>query len=270
MRKLSRLAHFTLAAATAALAAPACQRGSIGGDTPDALDPGPATPLNMTGRWAMFRFEDPVAVDIKQKDGGVLEGQGCCGGFSDVSYQLNCCAALTGAIAGRHATFGFTFNQYTTPYPYDTDVYVSDDFQRMAGVFQNGYPVTWVRIGATDANLPYDDSDSRALTDTYGGAYTLLLADDPAPGTDFTAQRTYWFNVGGGYVYGELGAFWSRELRWNAADQTLRAGPVPATAPTLPVSLTLHFDADGGTALTSVDAVTASGLRYHFQAMPRQ
>jgi len=263
-----RLLPVTLAVAAAALSGAACQRGTIGGDSPDASDAGPATALNLTGRWAMFVWEDPVAVDITEMDGGVLQGQGCCGGFADVSSQLQCCGAVTGTIADRHAQFGFSFGH--GEYQYMTDVYVSSDRQRMAGTFGSGFPVAWVRIGPMDANLPFNSDGFRDLTDAHTGDYELLLSDDPTPGTDFAAQRTYAFAIGGGYVWGDLGAFWSHEIRWNDADQTIVAGPVPETAPGVPVSLTLHFAGDGGTVLTSVEAVMASGVRYPFQAMLRQ
>jgi hypothetical protein len=77
----------------------------------------------------------------------------------------------------------------------------------------------------------------------------------------------YRFDVYSQFVYGELGAFWSGEMTWNEGAQTLVVGPVPETTPGAPVSLSLHFD---GATLTTVEAVMASGARYHFNATASQ
>jgi hypothetical protein len=73
-------------------------------------------------------------------------------------------------------------------------------------------------------------------------------------------------------VPGQLGSFWSGEMAWRADQQTLVVGPVPETAPGLPVAMSLRFDgtAPAGPALASVEAVMASGARYQFQATPAQ
>jgi hypothetical protein len=91
----------------------------------------------------------------------------------------------------------------------------------------------------------------------------LVLSDDPAPGGDFSGQQPYLLDLSDQFVSGGLGSFWDREMSWSGDEQTLVVGPVPETAPGLPVELRLHYD---GPALVSVEAAMASGLRYHFQA----
>jgi hypothetical protein len=249
-----------LAIAGAAAAAQGCQGGGLVGDSPDAGSGGGA----LSGRWAMFKWEDPVAVEIDEA-GGVIKGRGCCGGLGDLSAQIDCCGLLTGQVADRHASFGFSFDS-GGHYDYTTDVFVSADGTRMAGTFESDYPVAWVRIGATDADLPDADAVIRDLTDARSGDYVLTLADAVPPGNDFTAQQMHWLSLGAGFVWSTLGAFWSAEISWRDADQTMLAGPVPETAPGIPVALALHFE---GRALTCVEASMASGLVYHFQAAPR-
>ena len=257
-----RVPFFKLQFAIAAVAvvAPGCQTGAIGIDPSDAGAPGNG--LDLTGRWAMFAFEDPVAVDI-HGSGGAIEGQGCCGGFSAKSGQFGCCGAVTGTMADRRASFGFSFDFGGEPYTYSTESYVSSDGKRMGGRFSRiGWPVAWVRIASTDATLPPADPAIQEVIDGRSGSYALVLADDPAPGSDFSAHSTYHLNTGR-FVFGDLGAFWGGEMSWSAADQTLAVGPVPETAPGLPVALWLHFD---GTTLVFVEAAMASGVRYHFRA----
>jgi hypothetical protein len=210
----------------------------------------------------MFAWEDPVAVDIQTAGDGVIEGGGCCAGLFDPAFQ--CCGVLNGQIVDRHASFGFSFSFAGEVYEYSTDAFVSADGQRMAGTFSRTVsPVAWVRIGSADRYLAPAPQALQEILGTRVGQYALALSDAPAAGSDFSAQRTYRLNVGHEFVSGEVGAFWAGEISWSADEQTLAAGPVPETAPGLPVALRLRFD---GTALASVEAVMASGLRYQFQA----
>lgn len=254
-----------------AITAIAAMGGAVAGcgRTLDASSPDAGiVPSGLTGRWAMFKWEDPVAVDLREHD-GVLEGNGCCGGFRDASYELNCCGPVQGEVADRRASFGFSFdfNRSGAVYDYSTDVFVSADGQRMAGTFsRTGEPVAWLRIASDEPSLAYLTAPLPALGE-HAGSYGLLLTDDPAPGADFVAQRVYQMNVNEQFVYGELGAFWSPEMSWRADVQTLSAGPVPETAPGLPVALSIQVD---GSTVVAVEAKMASGLRYHFQASPWQ
>jgi hypothetical protein len=235
---------FVAAVVTATLAAQACQQGGA---------PNMGGPLS--GRWAMFRFEDPVAVDLHESN-GQLQGEGCCGGFG--GDHLQCCGAVQGYAADRQATFGFSFDYASEHLDYSTSVFVSADGQRMAGTFSlSGSPVTWLRIGPRDANLVPDP-----IPTPVNGSFALALSDAPAPGTDFSAEAPLTLVLDTHFVSGDLGSFWSGDVSWNTAEQTLVVGPVPETAPGLPVALRLRFD---GTGLASVEATMASGLRYHFQ-----
>lgn len=236
------------------------ETGGSGG----ASVPGP----DVSGRWAMFAFEDPVAVDLHAIDGAIA-GDGCCGGLGPQTPSF-CCGAVNGQIVGRHVTFGFTFN-FGPEVTYWTDAFVSADGQRMAGRFNAvspvDQPIAWVRIEPADAWLPRPDPAVTAVLTTRSARYALVLSDDPPAGNDFSAQQTYRLAVSDRFVYGDLGSFWDREMSWSAGEQTLIVGPVPETAPGLPVALSLRFD---GTMLTSVEAALPSGTRYHFQAAASQ
>jgi hypothetical protein len=69
-------------------AAAGCGRTPAGA----APDAGTAVP-DLSGRWAMFEWEDPVAVDLREKD-GVVEGTGCCGGFQNPNFPPYCCGPV--------------------------------------------------------------------------------------------------------------------------------------------------------------------------------
>jgi hypothetical protein len=245
-----------IAIAAAAVAAQGCQA-----DPADPANPGGGP--DVSGRWAMFAWEDPVAVDIAQA-GSVIEGQGCCAGFPGQDSALDCCGAVMGQILERRASFGFSIDGLGEPYIYSTDVFVSADGSRMAGTFsRTGSAVAWVKIGAHEPYLPSTDPALGEVIRARTGSYVLVLSDDPAPGDDFAPGQTYRLTVGSEAVAGQLGSFWSGEISWSAGEQTLVAGPVPETAPGLPVAMSLHFDA---AALGSVEAVMASGVRYQFRA----
>lgn len=239
---MKALLNSCLAIAVVAVAAQGCS------DAPKVQD--------LSGRWAIVAFEDPVVVDIDQA-GGAIQGQGCCG---PADSGISCCGPLTGQIVDRRASFGFSFNHGGEPYVYSTDAFVSADGQRMAGTFSRGGDVAWVRIRPQDVYLPQPDP---ALDSVVSGHYTLVLSDDPGAGSDFSSQQTYDFYAGPRFVAGDLGAFWNGEMTWNAAQQTLVVGPVPETAPGSPVAMSLRFDVAG---LASVEAVMASGARYQFHA----
>lgn len=221
--------------------------------------------LDVSGRWAMFAFEDPVAVELQQS-GDVLAGNGCCSGLG-ADRGFNCCGLVTGRIAARRAAFEFSFGSVDEPYVYATDAYVSADGRRMAGTFSRiTSSVAWVRIGPGDTWLPNSPTTIDLMVARSGG-YMLAVSDAPVGGTDFSAQEMHRVHIGSGFVFGALGSYWAGEMTWSADQQTLVVGPVPETAPGLPVQLRLHFAAD---TLTSVEATMASGLRYTFQAVAAQ
>jgi hypothetical protein len=224
----------------------------------------PAAALDISGRWALFGFEDPVAVELQQT-GTVLAGSGCCTGFqSDV--PLDCCGSVTGQCADRRASFGFSF--WGGTYEYATDAFVSADGSRMAGTFSRiDTPVAWIRLKPTDSTLLRADPVVEKAMSDRGASYDLVVTDTTPAGDDFSPQQTYHIFIRAEDVGGALGAFWAGEAAWNASEQTLVVGPVPETAPGLPVALRLRFD---GNLLTSVDATMVSQATYHFRATQTQ
>ena len=269
-RVAARLAGLqTFAAiATIAIATVGCETGATNFDFPDAGKT-PAAP-DLTGRWAMFAWEDPVAVDLRTT-GTAISGDGCCGGFSSLGAGISCCGDVTGQVVDRRAAFGFTFDFGGDRYEYATDVFVSADGRRMAGRFsRTGGPIAWVPIASDQSWLPVGDANLQPLEEVLSAhmaGYGLVLTDDPPPAADFMPAQTYSLATDSRFVYGELGAFWAGEMSWDADAQTLVVGPVPETAPGLPVALWLRFD---GNALMTVEAAMASGAHYHFAAMASQ
>jgi hypothetical protein len=234
-----------------------------------------AAMVDISGRWAMFAFEDPVAVELTQ-NGNTLSGTGCNAGFATPDDPIvfpSFCVALEGVIEGRHAQFTFA----STWAPYGADVFASADGQRMAGRFHDvvawGSPYAWLRIGPTDRWLP--TSAPGALDDVVqmlSGRYALSPVGAPPPGVELSADppNPYVLSVrvldNAPLVLGTLGAFRASELTWNATEQILVAGPVPITSPNLSTELRLHFD---GSSLVGVEATMPSGTVYQFAATAR-
>ncbi len=242
--------------------------GQAVGGAPGTGGTGPLPGVDVTGRWAMFAFEDPVAVVLSEAS-SAIGGNGCCGGLDQGNVGW-CCGAVTGHVAGPRVTFGFTVNVGLGPYTYATEAVLSANGQRMAGTFTLGggnLPVAWVRIGPASRWLPDPDPVLAGVMSTRAAGYALALSNDPAAGTDFSAQQTYKLSVLDRFVSGDLGAYWDGEMNWRADEQTLVVGPVPETAPGLPVALWLRFD---GATLASVEAAMASGTRYQFHATASQ
>jgi hypothetical protein len=238
---------------------------------PDGSRP-PAAPAQSSpaidGTWALFDFEDPVTVRITQV-GAVLSGTGSCAPL----FQA-CTGELHGSLTDGRAQFNFFMANAAPAMTYAADVFVSDDGMRMAGKF-GGYETmpdgplplssAWVRAEAQSA---WSTGDYQAVTDALGGRggeYDLSLS--AATGNLFAAGQPYALTLRsfdhGPMLSGALGAFWAGEMAWQAGEQTLVIGPVPATAPYLPVAVRLTFDAD---ALVSVEASMSSGEHYEFDA----
>ena len=234
--------------------------GASGGNSTEgsAADGGPATSVDVSGNWAMFFFEDPVAVSLQQ-DGTELHGIGCCGGLNT---ELDfCCAPIAGGkIEGRHVQFGFPVDAAAGVYM--ADVFVSEDGERMAGPFHSlsgwGVPTAWVRIAYGEAWLPRTNVQLADQLSPYAGSFTLTLTHaEPVsvftPNTDYALHLT---TPRGVFVFGDLGSFWEGELSWDESSETLLAGPVPETHPDLPIELRLSF---AGTELLEVVATFAAG-----------
>jgi hypothetical protein len=218
----------------------------------------------LDGRWAMFSFEDPVAVELSE-EAGVLSGLGCYGGLPSPGFPdvFGSCQKLGGTADGRHIQFSFAAEGFT----YAANVYASADGQRMAGDFHDtatwrAAAFTWLRIG-TDYPWLRQSHEPTALSmalEARSGRFGLegLVDRYDKPGylAIYTSTRT---------IVGSLGAFWQTEIVWNEAEQTLVAGPVAETAPEIATQLTLHFS---GLTFVSVDAVFPSGEERTLHAAP--
>lgn len=209
----------------------------------------------LEGRWAMFTFEDPVAIELSE-DAGVLSGLGCYGGLPTPEYPelINSCQKLSGTADGRHVQFAFGALHET----YAANVFVSADGQRMAGDFHDlvkwhASAFTWLRIGpdAPVLSQSREPSPLGLMLEAQRGTYQLEGLVDRYGEPGYLG-----FHPWNRTVAGTLGTFWETELAWNEAEQTLVAGPVAETAPDLATQLTLHFESGQ---FASVDAVFPSG-----------
>jgi hypothetical protein len=215
--------------------------------------------VDVSGNWAMFGFEDPVAVSLTQS-GTTLSGRGCCAGLA-TEEPLDCCGPIKGgSIIDRNVEFAFAFD----PYLYAADVFVSADGQRMAGRFHGtaawGSATAWLRIGPADQWLPPPSVPLPAAVRSrvLNSGFDLVLAGT-APVGAFLPSTPYRLNIRTSHeavLSGDLGAFWEGELTWNDSDETLIAGPVPETDPELPTELHLRFE---GRVLIEVVATLPSG-----------
>lgn len=246
--------------------------GGSAGSTPTG--PGDVAPplVDISGRWGMFGFEDPVGVALVQAADGTLSGRGCVAGAPgssgpDMLVFPELCGPVTGEVRGRSASFGFTFPLTVAGTRYATRVTVSNDSRRMTGLFGTAesdlfHPVGWLPVASDSSSLPYK-SGPYAHASAFG-AYQLTLVADESVGTEFVAGPTYLLVYDRGSITGDLGLFWQSEV--STAGGAVRAGPVPPTALALPVALALELTSD---AIRRVGATTASGGRYTFTAARR-
>jgi hypothetical protein len=242
--------------------------GNGGGGGGGGSDVG--APIDISGRWGMFEFEDPVGVQLGQAPDGTLTGRGCAAGApggppTPGAIELFC-GPISGRVTGRTASFAFPFEGAGGLGPYSARVTLSVDGSRMAGIFNNGagdidYPMAWLRVR--------DDADwlNRAPPipggDPLSGRYELALIPEASMGDEFVPARTYELRYFGGAIAGDLGSFWHSEMSAGTPGTPLRVGPVSPTASAIPTSLALDFDA---TVFTRVSATTASGGLYVFAA----
>jgi len=234
------------------------QGSAAGGAAPDAID--------LSGNWAMFHFEDPVAVSLQQR-GSELSGTGCCGGLADNTF---CCAPIAGgSLEGRHVQFSFPVDIGSGFYAIDG--YVSEDGTRMAGPFHHlggwGSPTAWVRIAEGEVWLPSPEDGLSVELEDHFGWFVLTLASDEVVGV-YAPGESYAVAVSGApltFVSGDLGCFWEAELSWSPAEGVLTAGPVPETHPDLPTELHIEFE---GNVLVQVAATLPSGAEARFSPSP--
>lgn len=225
-------------------------------------------PVDISGRWGMFLFEDPVGVELVESPDGTLTGSGCAAGAPGLAGDSSTllCGKLSGTVRGHQATFQFS---PTGDRVYSWQLTVSNDAERMTGAFTidqlaSKLSVAWLRV-ADDASW-LERGDSRP-DDALARGYALELIAGESSGDEFAVDRTYQLFYFLGALRGDLGAFWNSEISSPRDGSPLRVGPVPATASGLPVSLELDFDATG---FTRVRAVTPKGDSYTFSATPLQ
>jgi len=239
-------------------------QGGAGGGTAGAAGVAPPT-VDVSGRWGLFVFEDPVGVLVSQAADGTITGRGCTSGAPGVvpaqpekPDTFYGCAPLSGRVSGREAWFAFG-----TPYEYRARVVVSADSQRMTGTLTASgatilVPLAWRRVAEDALWLDRGDFMRAGSMDD---RYELTLIPEESVGTEFVAGTPYPIVYREHTIFGTLGSFWTDEISAVAAGSPLRVGPVPGTAPALPHSLSLDFD---GAGFTGVTANTPSGGRYRF------
>jgi len=251
---------------------------SAGGTSNEAAAAGdgagaPATPLvDITGRWALVGFIDPVGVELAQR-GSVLEGRGCLAGVPPVQYpEPGICGLVRGSVAGTTAEFSFDFDFAPVGRgTYTATVEVSRDARRMTG--ELGGRVDDQPLAATErtAWLPIGAEQSRpsagnSRDDPYSAAYLLEL-ERPGDGNAYVVGQSYRLSLGTAGVLGDFGTFWWTEIGETNADQSIDVGPVSPTEPDLPIAL--HFEGNGN-AITHVEVTLPAGDRYRFVAGPPQ
>lgn len=220
---------------------------------------------DISGRWAMILFEDPVGLQLEQH-GSQLSGKGC-DVFApplDDRTRPDMCGPITGSVHPSGTSFGFEFtNGGTIAYQYlAKEVMVSADGQRMTGLFHDTWhweenPMTWLRLADDEKWLPYPPQPEPYKQ----GNYDLRLTD--ADGDEYSADQAYLVHYVFSSFNGPFGSFWHTEIHQDSPDGPLLVGPVPMTSPELAVSLIV--DVKGGR-FTRFQATTGSGHHYTFSA----
>lgn len=233
---------------------------AAGGETPTiSPEPNPEPPAQIAGRWAMFGFEDPVGIRLTQTN-GQLVGRGCAAGVPPLTAEGSFCGNVSGQVQGNTASFGFNFEQYR----YQAETVISSDGLRMTGRFHGvarwmDWPTAWLRV---PDEAEYLEVMGGALEpEGLSGWYELYLVQGAAG--EYLQSTAYRFHYSRRAIGGALGSFWGTEASDPAAGSPIRVGPVSATSPELPTSLSIEFSATG---LTQVDVKTASGNAYIFSA----
>lgn len=247
---------------------------------PNKPAPEPFPPL-IDGTWGMFTENTDhigVSLDMHQRS---LTGFGCFSGFpndkSEPSFVADTCGEIIrGSIDGTQVQFEFEVSSLGG-IRYWNDVFAARDASRMAGHASYSYlsdspPPTlavWLPMEPDQGWLSSDLEwpDSIAWQNDGARGYDLTL-DDPASGSDFTADQKYRIDRYRNGLVGDLGAFWASELTFSVDPQgelVLSAGPVAETAPWLPVHLELSFAAGQ---VVRAQARMPSGATYFFSAAP--
>jgi hypothetical protein len=227
-----------------------------GGSAPAASP----TPIRIAGRWGLFFFEDPIAVEIVQT-GSKLSGLGCDAGLPTESYnpQQELCGPLVGEVVGNRAWFEFAL--FEGSFRVRLEVTIAADASRLSGLLGFQSPprldVALLPLRENEAWLPSPEDAERFLF--YGqGSFELREASDG--GTDFQPDQVYELRWDERGISGDLGVFWHTEMS-STSDVAVLVGPVSASTPGQPISLTM--DQSNGV-VNRVVAVTESGASYVF------
>jgi hypothetical protein len=222
--------------------------------------------VDISGRWGMFLFEDPVALDVVQ-NGNRITGLGCDAGLPDLeadsAHTSDYCAPLRGEVEADRAWFAFDISAYA----FRAEVTVSRDASRMAGefldIFGQRFKSSWLRLRNEETALVRRSKRDQAAID---GRYDLRLMGSVSSESSFDPLRTYEITYIAAYgIYGDLGAFYYTEI---SGDETpsgpLLVGPVPATDPTVPVSI--RFDRNAWQ-LTHATVADVHGVVSEFEVL---
>jgi len=248
-------------------AAGAADDSSSAGDAGAPPDP---PRIDVSGRWGLFNFEDPVGVQLFQDRDGKLTGTGCDIGAPPFAPDADPvpCGSIQGEVHGQRVRFSFGLPSVTPPTSFFAETTLAADGKRMTGTFGGVYgslefPSAWLPIADGENYLPVSGPGeaSEALDPA---SYDLVLSA-PSNGSEYTADKTYRFVYYVHGVGGDLGAFWPTEITRPTPEGPVQVGPVPTTVPELPVYLTMQH---AGTRITTIDAVTGSGHAYTFTATP--
>lgn len=252
-----------VAAAGASMTAGASAAGAAG----SPVDVAP--PIDISGRWAMFHFEDPVGVNLSESVTGNLGGRGCVAGapYGDAQDDaaFNLCGDVFGSVMGNRASFGFPIGP-GVPAGYSAEVTISKDAQRMTGSLHTGtgdgiQSMSWLRVPAEQPWLVRAPSASDQVQPLDGSYEAHLVSSAGGDGSEYLTTEMYAVHYSRRTLSGSLGSFWFSEMSDPAFGSPLRVGPVSATAPELPTSMRLEFDAQG---FTEASVTTASGHDYAF------
>ncbi len=223
---------------------------------------GPAP--NISGRWAMFGWEDPVGVQLRQSEGS-LSGVGCGAGTPPASQAALCSSDLAGSISGNLVKFDFLSTAEILPGRYLADLVASDDGTRMAGRFgigslNNEFWFAWLPVAGDDYWLRVPDD----MPSLGGQQLALQLSTAEANDPAFAPNIVYDLRFASQGIVGSFGAFFLSEMRRDS-NGSIEVGPVAPTVPELPVYLSLTKTGD---AFTSVTARLANGHTFTFNVLP--
>jgi len=219
--------------------------------------------IDISGRWGMFGWEDPVGVALQQAASS-LSGTGCGVGTPPVMNAANC-SALSGTVSGRNVKFTFPSQVDLLPGDYLTDLVVSEDGARMAGRFGIGSinDSNWIAWLPVKADGYWLDRPANDLPQ-HNKALDLRLSAAEGNDPRFDPNEVYRISFVLDGIVGDLGAFFASEMR-RTSDGQIEVGPVSPTLPELPVALSLTGSGD---VFTSVSARLSNGHTFTFEVLP--